>query len=192
MNNSHSQHNQTGDDDAAGDDVIDLRGNTTGSGTGAAHSGAASAGKQGSGFVGKKNSDALNLNVDPAKIKAVEQKYPTPELVQQKFPDLIPLIIQTESMNESERDYWYQILPIMTEEQIRKFRGILVNERNQLQKLDQEYDNKMKQLNEKHIQEWDSFAAKKKRDALHQQERAQEEEEKAKEAELLKELEELE
>lgn len=68
-----------------------------------------------------------------------ESFYIIPKLIREKFPDLIKLIFETESMNLEEREYWLQIMPIMSEEQITKFRGILVNERDQLAKLDQEY-----------------------------------------------------
>jgi len=36
-------------------------------------------------------------------------KFEIPETVKQQFPDLVPLIIQTESMNDDERQYWFQI-----------------------------------------------------------------------------------
>jgi len=68
-----------------------------------------------------------------------ESFYIIPKLIREKFPDIIKLIFETESMNTEEREYWLQIMPIMSEEQITKFRGILVNEKDQLSKLDQEY-----------------------------------------------------
>jgi len=68
-----------------------------------------------------------------------ESFYIIPKLIREKFPDIIKLIFETESMNIEEREYWLQIMPIMSEEQISKFRGILVNEKDQLAKLDQEY-----------------------------------------------------
>ncbi|PIZ76527.1 hypothetical protein COY05_01030 [Candidatus Peregrinibacteria bacterium CG_4_10_14_0_2_um_filter_38_24] len=68
-----------------------------------------------------------------------ESFYIVPKLIREKFPDLIKLIFETESMNTEEREYWLQIMPIMSEDQITKFQGILLNEKNQLAKLDQEY-----------------------------------------------------
>ena len=47
-------------------------------------------------------------------------KFDIPETVKQQYPDLIPLILQTESMTDDERQYWFQILPIMTDEQVKK------------------------------------------------------------------------
>lgn len=69
----------------------------------------------------------------------VEVKYIVPKLIRQKFPDLVKLIFETESMDDDEREYWLQIMPIMTEEQIIKFRNILVNEKEQLEKLDKDF-----------------------------------------------------
>ena len=79
-------------------------------------------------------------------IKDIEHLYIVPGLIREKFPDLIKLIFETESMNNEEREYWLQIMPIMTEDQIVKFREILVNEKEQLSKLDQEYQNEMSRM----------------------------------------------
>lgn len=91
-------------------------------------------------------------------LEEAERKYIVPKLVREKFSDLIKLIFETESMNTEEREYWLQIMPIMTEEQINKFRDILVNERDQLAKLDREYGSEMgggavKEIDEKKMKE---------------------------------------
>jgi hypothetical protein len=119
---------------------------------------------------------------------APPEKYSVPSLVKEKFPDLVQLIKETESMNQQERDYWFQILPIMTEDQIRKFRDILVNEKNQLSRLDKEYEDELNRLNEKHMLEWKEFEMKEKRKALAAAESRSKEEESAAEEELLKRL----
>ena len=59
-------------------------------------------------------------------------KFEIPETVRAQYPDLVPLILETESMNDDERRYWFQILPIMTPEQVLKLRDILANEKKQL------------------------------------------------------------
>ncbi len=79
-------------------------------------------------------------------IAEAENKYIVPALVREKFPDLIKLIYETESMNQEEREYWLQIMPIMSEDQISKFRDILVNEKEQLAKLDKEYQQEMQRI----------------------------------------------
>jgi hypothetical protein len=142
-----------------------------------------------------KSSNSTGLNLEDAAMSASNQsvapppeKFAVPDMVKQKFPDLIQLIKDTESMNDEERDYWFQILPIMTEEQISKFRDILLNEKNQLSKLDKEYEGELTKLNEKHMIEWKEFETKEKRKALTQAEQASNNQEQSTEEDLLKRL----
>ncbi len=62
-----------------------------------------------------------------------------PADIQEKFGDLILLIRQSESMNDEERQYWINILPIMTPEQIQNLQDILMNEKQQLAAIDAKY-----------------------------------------------------
>lgn len=138
-----------------------------------------------------RRSNAIMLGEDenaPQPQPPQQEKYAIPSMVNEKFPDLIQLIKETESMNDEERDYWFQILPIMTEDQIRKFRDILVNEKSQLTSLDQEYEQELQKLNEKHMIEWKEFETKEKRKSLTSAEKVSKDEEKAQEEELLKRL----
>ncbi len=64
-----------------------------------------------------------------------------PDEVRKRFPDLIALIFASQSMNDEERQYWVNILPIMTPEQIQNLRDILENERKQLAAIDKKYAN---------------------------------------------------
>ncbi|MCK5021406.1 MAG: hypothetical protein KAS32_30625 [Candidatus Peribacteraceae bacterium] len=49
-------------------------------------------------------------------------------------------------MNDEERQYWINILPIMTTEQIDNLKGILDNERKQLKAIDKKYAKKVKEI----------------------------------------------
>lgn len=103
-------------------------------------------------------------------IAEAEQIYIIPQLVREKFPDLVKLIYETESMNDEEREYWLKIMPIMTEEQIVKFRNILVNEKDQLTKLDKEYEKDINRMDQKHAQEFDEVKMKEKLKTLKEEE----------------------
>lgn len=118
-------------------------------------------------------------------------KFHIPSVVQKKYPKLIKLILETESMDDEEREYWFQILPIMTNDQVDKFRDILISEKEQLAKLDAEYEEELKKINEKHLSEWQEFEAKQKREEIEKAEKKEEMEEKDIEEELLKKLQEL-
>lgn len=66
-----------------------------------------------------------------------------PEELKKKYPELISLILSSESMNDDERQYWVNILPIMTPEQVENLRQILQNEREQLNAIDSKYEKEM-------------------------------------------------
>jgi len=120
-----------------------------------------------------------------------EAKFHIPAVVRDKYPELISLIIRTESMDDEEREYWFQMIPIMTNEQILKLRDILISEKEQLAKLDSEYEQELKKIDEKHLQEWQEFEIKQKKEEIAKNEAAKEKEEKATEEELLKKLQNL-
>ena len=118
-----------------------------------------------------------------------EQKYIIPVLVREKFPDLVKLIYETESMNDEEREYWMQIMPIMTEEQISKFRDILVNEKEQLANLDNEYEQEMGRISARKAPKIDEAKLKEKMAEIQKKEKAGEQKEESEEEALLKQLE---
>lgn len=134
----------------------------------------------------------VDVNKSPEQyIREVEQSYIIPDLIREKFPDLVKLIYETESMNTEEREYWLQIMPIMSEQQVVKFRDILVNEKNQLSKLDQDYEAEMRRINggdaPKEINEEE---VKAKMEEIRRQEENQQSSEKSKEEDLLSALDE--
>jgi hypothetical protein len=61
------------------------------------------------------------------------------QAVRDRFPDLLELILASESMNDEERQYWIDILPVMTAEQIDQLKDILQNEHDQLAAIDAKY-----------------------------------------------------
>lgn len=137
------------------------------------------------------NTRAFNLEADvdtasagPAK----PEKYAIPKMVKEKYADLVELVKTTESMDDQEREYWFQIMPIMTDDQIEKFRNILITEKTQLQELDKEYEDELNRLNEKHLLEWKEFETKEKSKAIKDAESANAVSEKQLEEDLLAKL----
>ena len=113
---------------------------------------------------------------------------PLPPAIAAKYPDLEQLIRKTESMTDEERNYWFQILPIMTDQQVEKLRGILLHEKEQLSKLDSEYQEELSKINAKHMNEWKGEESRAEREKREAEEKAHEAEEKAQEAALLGQL----
>ena len=67
--------------------------------------------------------------------KADQAVLSIPEDVSAKFPEIIEMIKRSKSMNNEEGQYWVDVLPIMSEDQIQNLRNILLNEKNKLKKL---------------------------------------------------------
>ncbi len=62
-----------------------------------------------------------------------------PPAAQKDFPELTALVLGSESMNDEERQYWLNILTIMTPEQRKSLEDILMNEKRQLASIDAKY-----------------------------------------------------
>lgn len=80
--------------------------------------------------------------------------------MQAKYPELIKLILATESMDDDERQYWFDIMPSMTNSQVDRLFNILETERKKLEDLEIKYQKEIKNLNEKHLIEWQEFQLK--------------------------------
>lgn len=83
-----------------------------------------------------------------------------------KHNELIELILHTESMDNEERQYWFDIMPSMTESQIKRLFDILDTERKKLAELEDKYQKQVKVLNEKHLIDWRNFNQKKLKDKV--------------------------
>ncbi|MFA5351987.1 MAG: hypothetical protein WC304_01765 [Candidatus Gracilibacteria bacterium] len=116
------------------------------------------------------------------------EKFGIPEDFLQSKPALIEMILQTESMKEDEKRYWFQLLPIMSDEQIQKLEGILQNEKDQLEALDAKYANEISNLNDKHLSQWKAEEATKKRKEIEAKEAATESGEDAQAANILNQI----
>ncbi len=110
-----------------------------------------------------------------------------PESVKQKYPKLVELILATKSMDDDERQYWFNILPIMKSEQVEKLRKILITEKNKIAEIDSQYSNEVSGSSST----FDAEKFQKKKENLAREEHEHESKEAALEDELLREIENL-
>jgi len=97
--------------------------------------------------------------------------------IQAKYPELIKLILNTESMDDDERQYWFDIMPSMTDSQIDRLYDILETERKKLEELEIKYQKEIKELNEKHLLEWQEFQMKKAKEKMEEAKKNEKKEE---------------
>lgn len=114
-----------------------------------------------------------------------------PEETRAQFPDIIPLVEKSPSMTPEERQYWIDVLPIMTGEQIQNLRDILANEKKQIDEANQAYAKGVQKEKEKVAIDFNESAYKAKREAIKVAEKAHETEEVKSEDQLLQEIEKM-
>ncbi len=120
-----------------------------------------------------------------------QQKFTIPQDVKDKYSDLVELILKSPSMNDEERQYWFSILPIMTQDQVERLRNILITENKKLAAIDQKYQKQLGNINEKHLVEWQSIKTKKKREKIKVAERQIKEQDAKAQENLLQQLEDI-
>lgn len=86
--------------------------------------------------------------------------------IQAKYPELVDLVLGSESIDNNEKQYWFDIMPSMTDEQIDRLFNILMTERRQLEELNVKYQEEIKTLNEKHLIQWQSLQSQKAKEKI--------------------------
>ncbi len=93
-----------------------------------------------------------------------------PDETRKKYPALIELILGSESMNDEERQYWINILPVMTPDQISSLEDILTTEKNQLEAIDKKYAKEIEAIGTKKLVEKTQIERRKRRMNLAEEE----------------------
>lgn len=112
-----------------------------------------------------------------------------PDETRKKFPKIIDLILGSESMNDEERQYWINILPVMTPDQLSSLKDILDTEKKQLAAIDKKYAKEIKTIGAKKLVEKTEAERRKRRLGRHEKESASQTEDSEAAEELLKKIE---
>ncbi len=108
-----------------------------------------------------------------------------------KFPDVLKLIQGSESMNLEERQYWINILPVMTPEQLQNLVDILESEKKKLAAIDKKYEKKLSPEEEKKQIETTEAELRRRREERTKEEQSFEQKDEKASENLLKKIEEL-
>lgn len=114
-----------------------------------------------------------------------------PADVIKKFGDLVEMVKNSRSMDQSERQYWIDVLPIMSDDQIQNLRDILDNEKKQLAEAEATYQEGTKESFLQATKAFDEEVYREKKRVLAAAEAAHEAKETSLEDEILNELDEL-
>jgi hypothetical protein len=81
----------------------------------------------------------MNLQDIKTKTGKTLADFSVPEKLLKEDPQLVELIIKSESMDDGERQYWFNLSEVMNKEQVEKLRDILVREKQKLAEIDAKY-----------------------------------------------------
>ncbi|MCF7844519.1 MAG: hypothetical protein K9M03_01675 [Kiritimatiellales bacterium] len=121
--------------------------------------------------------------------KASSTNLVIPEETKKKFPEVVELILQSESMNDEERQYWINILPVMTPDQLSSLKDILDTEKKQLAAIDKKYAKEIETIGAKKLVEKTESERRKRRMGRQEKEAAAQSEDTQTAEQLLKNIE---
>ncbi len=135
------------------------------------------------------------VNVDlikqklPENLWEVAQQYTIPDAFLQNSSDLIILILNSKSLDsKDEKQSRFNLLPLMTKEQIDKLRDILVREKQKLAEIEQKYEQKKADLQDKYTKKRAEGDYKDKMLQIHQEEAVNQKEDNQEADKLLTEI----
>jgi membrane-bound lytic murein transglycosylase B len=107
----------------------------------------------------------------PQELREKAAKFTIPEDFLASVPDLIVLVLNSKSMdNPEEKQSWFNLMPMMNQEQMDKLRDILTREKQKLEEIEKKYEAKKDELKEKYTQKWDDMVHTKRIEEIKKQE----------------------
>jgi len=78
-----------------------------------------------------------------------------PEDFLESDAELIQLVLESKALDTDEdKQNWFNLLPLMTEDQIVKLREILNKEKKKLEEIEEKYEKKKREIRQKYLLRW--------------------------------------
>ena len=117
----------------------------------------------------------------PEHLHAVASNYNIPNTMLESDSDVVVLVLESKSISEAkEKQSWFDLYPLMNQEQIEKLRDILTREKQKLAEIEAKYQAKQEEIKRKYEQTYASGAYQQQQDKIRNSEiasRQQEEQE---------------
>lgn len=95
----------------------------------------------------------------PESLWHIAENFSIDASVFEKYSNLVKLILESKSLSENdEKQNWFNLLPIMNEEQISKLKDILVREKEKLEEINSKYAQKQNEINQRYQQMFNADA----------------------------------
>ena len=107
----------------------------------------------------------------PESLWKIASSFSIPDDFLKKQPRIIALVLGSKSMDtHDEKQSWFNLLPLMTKDQLVKLNEILTKEKQKLDEIEKKYEEKKRNIKEKYIKRRESMWYEKKMDQLEEKE----------------------
>jgi len=125
----------------------------------------------------------------PKKLREKAKQYNIKDKFLEEMPDLLVLILESKSMDtQEEKQSWFNLLPMMSPDQIAKLNDILTREKIKLSEIEKKYEEKKNNIKQKYVKRRETMGYNKKMDEIKQKEATFEAKDDAEADKLLEEL----
>jgi hypothetical protein len=114
----------------------------------------------------------------PENLRNVAAEYNIPDDMIENNGDLVVLVLESKSINESkEKQSWFDLYSLMNQDQIDKLRDILTREKQKLAEIEAKYQEKQEEIKRKYEQTYASGAYQQQQDKIRDSEKTSREQE---------------
>ncbi len=95
----------------------------------------------------------------PENLREIVKDFEIADKFIQNIPDVIVLVLESKSLDsKQEKQSWFNLLPLMNDEQVDKLRDILTREKQKLAEIEEKYANKKDDMINKYVKKIDEEA----------------------------------
>lgn len=107
----------------------------------------------------------------PQAVWDLAAQYTIPDQFIEKKPGLVTMLLQSRSVEKpEEKQSWFNLLPLMNDEQIAKLEDILTREKQKLEEIEKKYEEKKVEIKKKYLMKWQEMGYVKKVEDIKKQE----------------------
>jgi len=109
----------------------------------------------------------------PQALRDVAPAYIIPDQFIEKKPTLVAMLLQSRSVEKpEEKQSWFNLLPLMNDEQIAKLEEILTREKQKLEEIERKYEEKKIEIKKKYLMKRQQMGYEKQVNTIKQKEAA--------------------
>ena len=103
----------------------------------------------------------------PEHLHAIVSEYNIPDTMLESDADVVVLVLESKSIsNQKEKQSWFDLYPLMNQEQIDKLKDILTREKQKLAEIEAKYQAKQEEIKKRYEETYASGAYQQQQDRI--------------------------